>query len=256
MPQRLLRPGIRQSKRWNRLPYFEQVFYIRLLTLVDDYGRYEADPELLRSEAFPFGDPEGNVIQMTAIDSALLSFDSKNMLDLYEKDGTKYLQMTRWRERARTESKFPDPKTADKIPICQTNDSKCQQMIASPPSPSPSPVPSPAGRHLTDKNSVNAVSGLLNNLGTAIFRQPPNHWPSEASQRAAVQVVKRPDWKAESETVLAFHRSIQPHDRRFQMPSNLTKLLEEWAETLDKARTYSPSPINGNRVYHDPPEGG
>ena len=133
MPQRLLRPGIRQSKRWNRVSYLEQSLYVRLLTLVDDYGRYEADPELIRSEAFPFGDPEGNPIPVPTIDSALLSLASKCLLILYEYDSKQYLQLLRWKERVRSESKFPEPKNGSLL----SNDSKCQQMIASPPSPSP-----------------------------------------------------------------------------------------------------------------------
>ena len=53
MPQRFLRPGITTSRRWNSLDWDSQSFYIRLLTLVDDYGRFDADPQLLKSYAFP-----------------------------------------------------------------------------------------------------------------------------------------------------------------------------------------------------------
>jgi hypothetical protein len=126
MPQRLLRPGIRQSKRWNRVGYFEQTLYIRIITLVDDFGRYESDPELLRSEAFPFGDPEGNPVTVPSIESALLTLASKDMIILYENGEKRYLQMSRWQERARSESRWPDPKNCKML----TNDSSCQQMKA------------------------------------------------------------------------------------------------------------------------------
>lgn len=140
MPQRLLRPGIRQSKRWNRVGYFEQTLYVRLMTLVDDYGRYEADPELIRSETFPFGDPDGNTIPIPTIDSGLLTLASKEMLFLYENGDKRYLQLTRWKERARSESKWPTPESSKML----TNDISCQQMIASTPSPQPSPSPARA----------------------------------------------------------------------------------------------------------------
>ncbi len=207
MPQRLLRPGIRQSKRWNRLPYFEQVFYIRLLTLVDDYGRYEADPELLRSEAFPFGDPEGNVIQMTAIDSSLLSFDSKNMILLYERHGKKYLQITRWKERARTESRFPAPeKGAEKPPekdVLLTNDSKCQQMIASPPSPSPSPSPAPHDSKCqqsqnAERPSWKEVKEYASGIHCGLTEWKARDWFDEMQGCGWLDFQHRPimDWKA------------------------------------------------------------
>src|SRR5579872_5815259 len=103
MPQRFLRPSIRQSKRWNRVSWFAQSLYMRLLTLVDDFARYDADPELLRSECFPYGDPDGKPIQVTTVDAALTTLAVKDMLLLYEKDGNKYLQLTRWQERNRSE---------------------------------------------------------------------------------------------------------------------------------------------------------
>jgi hypothetical protein len=110
MPQRFLRPTIRQSKRWNRLPWEAQSLFIRLLTLVDDFGRYEADPELLRSEAFPFGDPCGQMITVENICLQLQSLVSKNMIVLYTVNDVSYLQLTRWNERARAEkSRFPPP---------------------------------------------------------------------------------------------------------------------------------------------------
>ena len=134
MPQRLLRPQIRQSERWNRLSFFEQSLYIRLLTLVDDFGRYEAHPILLAHEAFPFGQPDGKPVPPEMISSALQTFENKccQMLSRYQSDGKDFLQLTRWKERPRSDSKFPQP------------DNKCPQMLSSPPSPSPSPSTTPS----------------------------------------------------------------------------------------------------------------
>jgi hypothetical protein len=141
MPQRFLRPQIRQSKRWNRLAYFDQSLYIRLITLVDDFARYEADPELIRSEAFPYGDPDGEPVTVEAVDGGLTTLAVKNMLLLYEVEGVKYLQLTRWQERTRAEkSKYPPP-----CKHLTTSDNTCAPpRLTSPPSPSPSPAPAPA----------------------------------------------------------------------------------------------------------------
>lgn len=141
MPQRLLRPTLRQSKRWNRLSWFDQSFYIRLLTIADDYGRYEADPELLRSELFPYGDPDGHAVSVPTIVSSLRTFASKDLIVLYEVDSKQYLQLLRWKERARTESRFPEPVCGHLTADCGQMTADCGQMSASPPSPSPSPSP-------------------------------------------------------------------------------------------------------------------
>src|SRR6476659_10226214 len=92
-----------------------QSFYVRLLTLVDDYGRYEAKPRLLQSHAFPLSDDvtTEEVLQLCSevSDAGLVLF--------YKAGGKLFLQITNWKERPRTESKFP--------PFA----SNCEQMFAS-----------------------------------------------------------------------------------------------------------------------------
>ena len=48
MPNRILREGILTSERIERLDWAEEVFYRRVMSVVDDYGRYYARPALLR----------------------------------------------------------------------------------------------------------------------------------------------------------------------------------------------------------------
>jgi len=141
MPVRMLRPGLRTSRRFNKLSWPAQSFYVRLFSLVDDYGRYEGDQELLRSECFPFGDPNGKPVSMTTIADICQQLTANGMVKFYTGLGDKeFLQVTRWKERARSDSRFPEPSDSN----CQTSDSNCQQMIASPPTPTPTPTPSPS----------------------------------------------------------------------------------------------------------------
>jgi hypothetical protein len=60
---------------------------------------------------------------------------------IYENDGNKYIQLLRWKEHARTNSKFPECPNEVLHSKCTAN---AQQMITSPPSPSPSPSLSPS----------------------------------------------------------------------------------------------------------------
>ncbi len=48
MPNRILREGILTSERVNLLSWEAEVFYRRLMSVVDDYGRFHAHPALLR----------------------------------------------------------------------------------------------------------------------------------------------------------------------------------------------------------------
>jgi len=247
MPQRLLRPGIRQSKRWNRVGYFEQSLYVRLMTLVDDFGRYEADAELIRSETFPFGDPDGNIIPVPTIDSGLLTLASKNMLVLYEHEDKRYLQLTRWKERARSESKWPKPEDSKML----TNDSRCQQMFASPPQPSPQPKPSPSpSEHFPEvvvEPSLQSKSPLVGQDGVLFFkketsvlfaRKESDPW-SYAEEQAMCLVLKRPNWRSELAELSAYRKKI-PSDRlNFDFPSTMRKLLEDWGGAVDKSRRAS-----------------
>lgn len=135
MPQRFLRPGITTSKRFNRLDYHAQIFYVRLLTLVDDFGRYDSDPMLLRSHAFPFGSPDGKDIPLKTIDNICLQLVTNDLAEFYRAGGKEVVQITRWNEKARAaSSKY------------LANDESCEQMFSdvikcSVPSPSPSPSP-------------------------------------------------------------------------------------------------------------------
>ncbi len=105
MPQRLLRPGIRDSKKWNACDWLTQSAYVRLLTSVDDYGRYYGDPEILRGHLFARR-PEITCQQVADICQQLAS---KSLVVLYDVDGERYVQVTQWQERARSKSKFPEP---------------------------------------------------------------------------------------------------------------------------------------------------
>lgn len=135
MPQRFLRPGITTSARFNGASWQAQSLYVRLLTLVDDYGRFEAHPMLLKSLAFPFN-PEITCEQMLAL---LENLRLNNLAIFYEKEGKPFFQLCRWNEKARSHSKFP-PHDGEGCKQMFSDVSKCSPPSSSP-SPSPSPIP-------------------------------------------------------------------------------------------------------------------
>jgi hypothetical protein len=53
VPSRLLREGIIDSTAVNALSFPAEVFYRRLMSVVDDYGRFDGRPAVLRSRLYP-----------------------------------------------------------------------------------------------------------------------------------------------------------------------------------------------------------
>jgi hypothetical protein len=105
MPQRFLKPGIRSSKRWDGCTWIVQSFYVRLLTLVDDFGRYEVDDVMLKNEAFPLRED----IRAAQVREFLKELEARHLLLSYKVDGKEFLALTQWTERARYNSRYPQP---------------------------------------------------------------------------------------------------------------------------------------------------
>ncbi len=106
MPQRFLRPGIRTSAAWNHASFPAQSLYVAIMTLVDDWGRYDGRPALLHGECFSLRDD----IKPQRTAALLTELHQVGLIRLYEIDGKAYLQVEKWSERVRgSKSRFPDP---------------------------------------------------------------------------------------------------------------------------------------------------
>lgn len=106
---------------------------MRLITLVDDYGRYEADPMLLKSHAFPLRED----IRAPQVQKLCEELSANQLAVFYKTDGKEYVQLLKWQERPRSGSRYP------------AFDNTCEQMFADVskcllPKPSPSPKPAAA----------------------------------------------------------------------------------------------------------------
>lgn len=56
---------------------------------------------------------------------------------------------------------------------------------------------------------------------------------SYAESCLLLDIIRNPNHMAEVETVVSYHASLPPHERRF-FPHTMRRLLEDWNETLDK----------------------
>lgn len=119
MPNRILREGILTSRRVDWLSERAELFYRRLMSRLDDYGRCEADVELMRSSCYPL---RVDRVKAKHIDGWLEECRKAVLLVIYNVDGKRYLQYLDWKQQERSPSKFPAP---DKQVI-----SDAKQMLA------------------------------------------------------------------------------------------------------------------------------
>ena len=114
MPTRILREGILTSPRVNALSFGAELFYRRLMTVADDYGRYHASPATLRGACWPICPDKVTEKQITAWINECLASDIQ-LLSVYESGGYRYLQIANFGQQVRGKSKFPEPPSAEQL---------------------------------------------------------------------------------------------------------------------------------------------
>lgn len=120
MPNRILREGILTSPKIAKLSWAEEVLYRRLMSLVDDFGRYFAAPDLLRGHAFP---RQLNKVSDSDVGKWIQAIEEAGLVRVYPaQDGERYLEIVNFGQQVRaTKSKFPPPIAVD---------NNCNQLIA------------------------------------------------------------------------------------------------------------------------------
>jgi len=105
MPTRLLRDWT-DSFAVDELDVHAERFFVRVIMVVDDYGRFHADPRMLRSKCFPLKTD----IRDSDITRWLAACEKTGMLRCY-RDGSRraLLEICNFKQRSRTDSKFPSP---------------------------------------------------------------------------------------------------------------------------------------------------
>jgi len=123
MPNRVIKDSITCSKEIDSLTWFEEVLFYRLIVKVDDFGRFYADPQIIKSELFPRKED----LTKKAVEDALKKIEKVGLIRTYNWDGSSYLEIVKWsqhQQRRAKASKFPDNNGNRMI----ADDSKCNQM--------------------------------------------------------------------------------------------------------------------------------
>jgi hypothetical protein len=110
LPNRILREGILTSPRIAKLGWVEEVFYRRLMSVVDDFGRYYADHGLLHAACFP---RQLSKVTDADIGKWIRACVDAGLVSVYPaEDGESYLQVLDFGQQVRAKkSRFPQMPT-------------------------------------------------------------------------------------------------------------------------------------------------
>lgn len=107
MPTRYLRAGIRDDEKIDGLSCLAETLLYRLWVTVDDYGRTDARPAMVKAAAFPIKES----VTAKHCESMLKELSDAGLIEIYIVDGRPYIQMKGdWENAPRAKhSKFPAP---------------------------------------------------------------------------------------------------------------------------------------------------
>lgn len=108
MPNRLIIETIRTSPEIERLSDGAEAFFLRLTTVVEDYGRFDARGDVLRSAVYPI---RRRMTTQRVLDRLAECVDA-GIVSVYDVSDRPYLQVVNWSKYQRVraqKSKFPAP---------------------------------------------------------------------------------------------------------------------------------------------------
>lgn len=131
MPTRLIRDAILTSGRVASLSWEEEVFYRRLLSLVDDYGLSDARPSVLRSALYPL---QLEKMSECNVQRCLAACETAGLILLFARNGKSFLMVRDFGQSLRSAPKYPLPDGYKAIQIGKskyqlvTPDDDCLQL--------------------------------------------------------------------------------------------------------------------------------
>jgi hypothetical protein len=109
LPNRFIKESVCTSETLDHLTAEEERLFYRLIVTCDDYGRFDARPEIVRSRCFPW---KVDKLKIYVVGDWISRLAVVELITLYENYGKPYLQFNTWTEHQQiraTKSKYPGP---------------------------------------------------------------------------------------------------------------------------------------------------
>lgn len=127
MPNRIIKESICTSGTVDKLSWFEEVLFYRLIVNCDDYGRFDGRPVVIKNRLFPL--KEGLTVK--AVTAAINTLVTNGMVALYMFEGKPFLYLPTWENHQQIrakKSKYPSPEEG-----IETNDINGYHVISNVP---------------------------------------------------------------------------------------------------------------------------
>lgn len=260
MPNRIIREAIINSLAVNQLSDEEEVFFRRLLSIVDDYGRAEAHPALLRAHLYALkleAKPESKIT------AYLRACEQHGLVILYAIEGKAFLQVQKFGQQVRSKSKYPPPPDSS----CAASDA--QLLINGQAHAEPLPANAHLDVSVSVSEGVSVAEGVTRSRGksrsdksvlpkdageplgsrmlalNAIFnRRESTRWPADditALKNAGLHEMPAAQFREEVDLITAFYRATIPPDlqKKFWRRTELIRVLRHWSGELDRAQAWA-----------------
>ena len=124
MPNRIIRESVCTSESVDKLSWFEEVLFYRLIVNCDDFGRFDGRAAVVKNRLFPLKEN----LTLKTVETALHGLANAGLITLYVFEGKRFLCLPTWgkyqTQRAKV-SKYPAPESSS-----QADASICKQMIS------------------------------------------------------------------------------------------------------------------------------
>jgi hypothetical protein len=112
MPNRIIRESILTSPTVDAMSADEERFFLRLMLLVDDFGRFDARPSVIRGRAFP--------LKRDVSDEDILAWLTRlvelEVISVYEAKGKRFVWFLNWDAYQNRRASGPRPRRAGRSP--------------------------------------------------------------------------------------------------------------------------------------------
>ena len=173
MPNRILKQSICSSDNIDRLSWFEEVLFYRLIVNCDDYGLFDGRPSMIKNSLFPLKEN----LTVSTVMKAIEKLETAGLISTYYVEGRPYLSLPTWNHHQTIrahKSKYPKPSEGNKT----GSEIICKQMQADVPEIQSNPNPNP------NPNSATQIARAREEAFERFWVAYPKKVGKEAARRA------------------------------------------------------------------------
>ena len=130
LPNRIAKDSSRKDPQLDILSDGAERLYWRLILAADDFGRFEADPRIVKADCFPL---KIDSLRTATVEKWLDEIEKAGLVKFYSVLNRGYGQFITFDPPRAAKSKFPAPNDAEITSTENKGDSICKQMIADAP---------------------------------------------------------------------------------------------------------------------------